>query len=110
MASLKVVSVRQFELILLDELGYGIDFGYEAISREAVDPEEYYSFVNGEGFHKTTESTENSIIGLDLLKISEGDLQHVDSYKMRDITRCSLRELLGDKPLKSRSLFRGVAR
>ena len=54
------------------------------------------------------EPQDETFPGIEVLRISSGDLEQVDSKRLLNLTRLSLAELLGDKPLKSRSLFRGA--
>lgn len=103
-------AVRRFELILLRELGYGINFDHEALTGEPVETTCHYHYVVHEGFHRVTEPAPDTYRGEELLNIGQGNLNDVDEQRLRALTRKSLSELLGEKPLKSRSLFRGVAR
>ncbi len=105
-----VSSIRQFELILLQQLGYGINFDYEALTGDPVEPGHYYRYVVHEGFHRVSEPSAEAYQGDELLNIGQGMLEQVDRQRLLNLTRKSLAELLGDKPLKSRSLFKGVSR
>ena len=105
-----VLDVRLFELRLLQELGYGINFDYDAGDGQAVEENSHYKFVVHEGFHRVDEPGDSAFCGAELRSIAEGNLQVVNERRLRNLTRVSLAELLGDKPLKSRSLFRGIAR
>lgn len=95
------VALRQFELGLLEEMGYGIALGYD-IHGEAVRPDRYYLLdpqqgllPAGEGYH-----------GNDLLAIVNGDWQPAARKTALHLCRALLAPHLGDKPLKSRELFR----
>ena len=103
-------AVRRFELLLLQELGYGISFDYDAGTGVAVDGDCSYIYVVHEGFYQTDRPGENVYTGTELMAISNGDIAHIDERRLRYITRKSLAALLGEKPLKSRSLFQGNAR
>jgi DNA repair protein RecO (recombination protein O) len=105
-----VLAVRRFELQLLGELGYGIDFDYDARSSEPVQSELHYQYVVHEGFHQTTRADADLFPGRELQHLSAGNLEEVDDRRLRNLARLSLAQLLGDKPLKSRSLFRKLAR
>jgi DNA repair protein RecO (recombination protein O) len=41
--------LRTFELVLLEEMGYGLELGRDAASGEPLDPERYYHFQPGRG-------------------------------------------------------------
>ena len=59
--------LRKFEIRLLDELGYGISFAFEAGTGDMVDPDMFYRFVADEGFHPIASETKNSFSGVHLL-------------------------------------------
>lgn len=101
-----LIRVRQFELRLLRELGYGVDFSCEAMTGEAIDAAGRYQFVAGEGFRK---AAEGAIPGAQLRHVNDGNWEAVDEALLRTITRSSIRPLLGDRPLRSGALFREVA-
>ena len=101
---------RRFELTLLRELGYGIDFTCEAATGKAVTPGQSYRYVVREGFYPVPSDEGGALSGADLLAIAEGCLDKVEEAALRRITRLSLHHLLGDKPLKSRDLFRALPR
>ncbi len=99
-------ALREFELSLLTELGYGISFDVDASSGSDIDPNVFYRYVPDEGFHPLLSGTGNSYKGEQLLKISAGDYVGSDVANIaKKIIRQSLNHLLGDKPLKSRELF-----
>jgi DNA repair protein RecO (recombination protein O) len=104
----EVTAIRRFELCLLQELGYGINFKYDSRDGQPISADQNYSFVVHEGFHAIREYHGETFSGTEVLRIASGDLEQVDSKRLLNLTRLSLAELLGDKPLKSRSLFRGT--
>jgi len=104
----EVTAIRRFELCLLQELGYGINFEYDSRDGQPISADLDYRFVVHEGFHAIRESQGETFSGVEVLRIASGELEQVDSKRLLNLTRLSLAELLGDKPLKSRSLFRGV--
>lgn len=98
--------LRKFEIRLLDELGYGISFAFEAGTGDMVDPDMFYRFVADEGFHPIASETKNSFSGVHLLAIADGELEDPEvEHTARRVTRLALSRLLGDKPLRSRELF-----
>jgi DNA repair protein RecO (recombination protein O) len=104
----EVTAIRRFELCLLQELGYGINFEYDSRDGQPISADLDYRFVVHEGFHAIRESQGETFSGVEVLRIASGELEQVDSKRLLNLTRLSLAELLGDKPLKSRSLFRGA--
>lgn len=100
------VELRRFELRLLEELGYGISFAFEAISGDMVEPDSYYRFVSDEGFYPITAETKNSYRGAHLLSIADGELDTPEvEQTARQVIRLAIARLLGDRPLRSRELF-----
>ena len=100
------VQLRKFEMRLLEELGYGISFAFEAASGDMVDPDMFYRFVADEGFHPIATETNHSFLGAHLLAIADAELEDPEvEQTARRITRVALSRLLGDRPLMSRELF-----
>lgn len=102
-----ITAIRGFEISLLAELGYGISFEFDAGNGEAVNPDGCYRYIVQEGFRATSTADDETFSGTDLMSIAAGKFEQVDDNKLKKVTRSSLAVLLGDKPLKSRSLFRG---
>ena len=55
------LSYVKFEIRLLDELGYGISFAFEAGTGDMVDPDMFYRFVADEGFHPIASETKKQL-------------------------------------------------
>ncbi len=102
--------IRLFELRLLQALGYGINVQFDAGDGQLVDPEGRYRFAVNEGFYRTEQSGDDIYPGIELNAIEAGNLRVVDARRLRRLTRTSLAQLLGDKPLKSRALFQARSR
>ena len=98
------LALREFELLLLAELGYGVVFDSDAGKGEPVREEAQYRYVVQDGFHEC-QPGETGIAGSDLLAIAEGGLQDEGERIVRQVVRQSLTPVLGGKPLKSRALF-----
>ena len=101
-------SLRRFELELLNQLGYQINWRRDA-ERVDIDPSRLYHFTPNNGFEPA--ESEEGIRGLELQAISswiEGRSTLSDSREkvVRQITRRSIDELLGGRPLNVRSVAR----
>jgi DNA repair protein RecO (recombination protein O) len=104
--------LRQFELLLLDDMGYGIDLTQEYENDKTVEPNVDYCLVLengirridmiGQGAH--TQGT-NRFSGEALLQVSKNVWTPNSLQCAKRITRMALSPLLGRKPLKSRELF-----
>ena len=100
----KEFSLRMFENLLLEDIGYGLEFKVDALGNK-IEPNLCYRFDGYEGLIVS----ENG-------KISGKTLHQLDSrfdYKpnsnqlaaLKKLNRVRLQTLLGGKPLKSRELF-----
>ncbi len=101
-------SLRAFELNLLRELGYGINFRTDSISGDTFFPDDHYNFFVNQGFRKTLKPDEMSFRGCEILSMASGKLDEVRPKKVLSLTRQSLASLLDNKPLISRTIFSGL--
>lgn len=99
------VTLRTFEKLLLEEIGYGIDFNFEYVSGKEIQPDRYYVLVGNQGF--IAAPNEEGFLGSNLLDISEARFLGAGSRRAaKNIFRALLNEQLGDRPLLSRKLIR----
>ena len=103
-----ISSLREFELSLLKELGYGINFHTDSISGDAFFPGSHYNFFVNDGFRKTLEPDEMSFRGDEIYLMASGKLEDVRPKKVLSLTRQSLASLLDNTPLISRTIFSGL--
>ena len=103
-----ISSLREFELNLLKELGYGINFHTDSISGDLFFPHAHYNFFVNEGFRKTLEPDEMSFRGDEIQSMASGKLEEIRPKKVLSLTRQSLASLLGKTPLISRTIFSGL--
>lgn len=104
--------LRQFEFILLEQLGYSFDLGIDGYSGETVCEDRWYHYHQEFGLveRRSPSGPDNPVFsGRDLLAIAAGE--HGDSVRKtsKRLLRLVLAGHLGDKPLKSRELFRRSA-
>lgn len=98
-------ALRQFEAVLLESLGYGLDYGHDSGSAEPVQAGVYYDFHPERGFRRCATPAQGWR-GDILLRLSVGDYsQPVAAQAAKHIHRLALAHLLGPRPLKSRELF-----
>jgi DNA repair protein RecO (recombination protein O) len=101
--------LRRFERLLLKESGYEVTFTVSAESGEGVSAGGAYRFVPDVGFHHVAEAVDERLVfaGATLLAIDAGDYsdEHV-RRAAKHIMRRALAPHLGDKPLRSRALYR----
>lgn len=97
-----MLALRQFEQVLLAELGYAIRFDVDALALP-IQPAQYYRYDLGEGFNISSSGE----LGSQLLALSQDPavLSAASVAILTRIYRRVINALLGDKPLKSRELW-----
>ncbi|HCD27433.1 MAG TPA: DNA repair protein RecO [Gammaproteobacteria bacterium] len=107
------ICLRRFELQLLEHLGYGVNFEFDAQSGELIDPGAHYGFVPALGFLENSVSAGSAgppvttYAGATILAIAARDFADPTVRKAAKLLlRESLAEGLGPKPLTSRALFK----
>ena len=99
------ISLRHFELDLLDMLGYGFDYDSEIDSNEPIEAELSYVFVSERGFRKSNSS---SFKGKDILSIKKRKLEAVPLKYLKEITTKAIGICLEGKDLASRKIFKSI--
>ena len=99
------ISLRHFELDLLDMLGYGFDYESEIDSNEPIEAELSYVFVSERGFRKSNSS---SFKGKDILSIKKRKLEDVPLKYLKEITTKAIGICLEGKDLASRKIFKSI--
>ena len=97
-------TLRQFELALLEALGYGLDLLRDSAG-EMVRAELDYRFIPAEGFRVMTGGEAARIPGRCLLSLASGEASDEARGHARQISRQALRFLLGGREIRSRELF-----
>ena len=99
------ISLRHFELDLLDMLGYGFDYESEIDSNEPIEAELSYVFVSERGFRKSNNS---SFKGQDIMNIKKRRLEDVPLKYLKEITTKAIGICLEGKDLASRKIFKSI--
>ncbi len=99
------ITLRHFELDLLDMLGYGFDYDSEVDSNEPIEAELSYVFVSERGFRKSNSS---SFKGKDILSIKKRKLEDVPLKYLKEITTKAIGICLEGKDLASRKIFKSI--
>ncbi len=100
--------LRSYELILLQNLGYGLDFLHDAQSGEQVADSGSYEYISEQGFSLTSAAADNDGVfsGRVLRSIGARDFSSAEVRRAaRVINGKSLAPLLGPRPLISRQLW-----
>lgn len=116
--------LREFELTLLDELGYELIFAHDS-EGDYIDPQGDYCYRPSIGFVRKVFQNRNDLsaanaqslnvsgdVLLAIAKWRHGDhvLSETHRQWLKRIIRLALAQHLGEKPLKSRELFRAFIR
>ena len=100
------VSLRWFEMNLMDALGYGLSLRQDNTGH-AIVAQQQYDYVSGEGL---VAQPNGRFAGQWLLALADNDWQEPVRRLARDLMREALAPHLGDRPLLSRQLFRPKSR
>ncbi len=105
--------LRDYELMLLDELGYGLSLDYD-VDGEAIDPSKTYFLTADSQFHEVLQNNQKFASttlfpGTILLAIQQHNWhdREVLNYAKK-LSRMVLQPLVGAKPLQSRKLFGSI--
>ena len=100
--------LRQFEHVLLQELGYAIDFSVDASQQEVL-PLRHYQFQLNDGFIPVAQASRSTISGsliATMQSYQDGqDFSREQLQLLGKLYRQMISSLLGDRPLKSRQLW-----
>lgn len=97
--------LRRFEISLLEETGYGLNFDADR-NGELIDDDMSYRFDVGEGWVMETPS-EYTLTGRGLSALQQGIIpQDADGLALKRLLRRLLDQVLGGKNLHSRDLIR----
>lgn len=97
--------LRRFEFTLLMELGFGIDFAFDAKTGLPIDNAGHYRFVPQRGFESVHATDQGACSGDTINRMDRGDFSGAGAGLAKRMISESLRPLLGGRPLKSRELF-----
>ena len=97
--------LRQFEKLLLEELGYGLDFSRDAATGEGIDEAAWYGVSPEAGFIAGPEG--EGYPGAALKAIAAGCFEAAETRRFaKRMFRALLADHLGPEPLMSRRLYR----
>lgn len=102
-------ALRQFELLLLREMGYGFDLATDGFNGDPICPEHWYHFQADYGLVRRTApqvSSQPDFSGEDLLSIAAGNFEGSARLCAKRLLRVALAQQLGSQVLNSRALFR----
>jgi len=103
--------LRIFEKKLVAELGYGLNLDTDIHTGDQISPDRDYTYISNEGpgVFEQDSLAGVKISGKALLSLkAETFDEHQDLVACKRLMRMVLRDLLGDKPLYSRSLYNKI--
>ncbi len=99
--------LRSFEVALLNELGYGLLLDADAETGHQIKHDAFYNFELEHGPRETSLPDKNAINGSTLHALAGNFPYHErERSQARILMRRVLAQYLGDRPLKSRELFK----
>tara|TARA_B100001113_G_scaffold351357_1_gene350255 strand:- start:1063 stop:1755 length:693 start_codon:yes stop_codon:yes gene_type:complete len=99
------ITLRHFELDLLDMLGYGFDYNTDIDKNDFIQPNKGYLFVAEKGFKKSDRS---DFLGKDIINIKKRNLDKVSKKHLKQITTKAISACLDGKDLTSRKIFKRI--
>ena len=99
------LTLRSFELDMLEMLGYGLDFETDIDKNQPIDIDKNYSFIPERGFR---ESDNSSFSGQDIINIRIRNLSEVSKKYLKHITQEAIHFCLDGRNLSSREIFRRI--
>ncbi|PHM55097.1 DNA repair protein RecO [Xenorhabdus sp. KK7.4] len=104
-------ALRRFELSVLNNMGYGVDYLHCAGSGEPVTDTMTYRYREEKGFIASLVVDHYSFTGNELKALAAREFSDPATLKAaKRFTRIALQPYLGGKPLKSRELFHQFVR
>ncbi|MCK5648632.1 MAG: DNA repair protein RecO [Gammaproteobacteria bacterium] len=103
------VPLRMFELKLLEYLGYGLNLSHDIQSESAIDDKKQYYYIIDAGpvENPPGDTKYLAISGQTLNDLANGQFSEQKTLQeSKQLLKWALAEHLGNKPLKSRELFR----
>lgn len=98
--------LRQFERVLLEELGYALDYLHDT-EQQPLHAQTHYQFIMHEGFRVSQDAS--GFLGADLISMQDApydqDFSPAQLNLLSQLYRSMISTLLGDRPLKSRQLW-----
>lgn len=101
--------LRQFELTLLEQIGYGLQLEHEGQNGEPVVAEKRYRYLSDQGLVTVERTDLTTITGSTLIALLRGEaLTDQQKREAKLLLRGIIDNRLEGKPLRSRDLFRTI--
>ncbi|WP_294952491.1 DNA repair protein RecO [uncultured Gilliamella sp.] len=98
--------LRFFELALLENLGYHVDFFHCSVTGDEIVESMSYQYQSEKGFISSLMQNSTSFTGKQVLALGHRQFDDEDTLKAaKRFTRMAMKPYVGSKPFKSRELF-----
>lgn len=98
--------LRAFELSLLENLGYHVDFFHCSATGDDIVESMHYQYISEKGFICSLLQNSTAFTGEEVLALGKRQFHNIDTLKAaKRFTRMALKPYVGAKPFKSRELF-----
>ncbi|MGB2375302.1 MAG: DNA repair protein RecO [Porticoccaceae bacterium] len=109
-SGLDQTELRRFEMLMLEELGYGLVLDADAETGEAVSPEHLYYYIPDQGLKLLQNQSGNNthaVSGADIIGLRNGEFEQQSVLRAaKHLTRQVINFYLDGKQLNSRELYR----
>jgi len=104
--------LRIFEIRLLEEIGYAINFETEALSSKSIDTNQYYRYEPEQGFHLLPKDSQmKKYSGVQIKSIKEMDFSEYDTLiAAKKLTRQTIHFHLDGKELMTKKMYKSITR
>ena len=104
--------LRMFEIKLLEEIGYAINFQTEALNAKKIEIDEFYRYEPEQGFHLLPEDSQiNKYSGKQINRIQDMDFSDPETLlAAKKITRETIQFHLGGRELMTKKMYRSIKR
>lgn len=101
------IVLRQFEIVLLQELGYALQLTHEADNGPEIDANANYTFIPDHGaVRANADQSGVQLRGKTLLDMAQGDYADaLTQQQSKQLMRALISHYLGEKPLHTRQLL-----
>ena len=101
-------NLREFEQKIIKEIGYAVNFKFEADGKTRITSDSHYQFLPGQGFVSVPSDHKKATSGRVIIGLQTGssiDFYPADNSPGKQLMRDILNQTLGYKKINSRELF-----
>ena len=104
------ITLRRFERVLLDQLGYGLNYLFEQDGSTPIQPDQRYNYVPESGFARTgtkgAEGAQTGVTGEAILRMGDNQYDDAETAKAaREVYAQAITAVIGEQPMISRALL-----